>query len=103
MKCYGQILDQYAKVCMKGNNHNFEAFDDEFLIVKKQYLWCDKLWIAYNQNTKNIHIYEATTMQLHQIIPFPYFEIQGIEWNEEQSLFIAFDGTGRQYCTIKRI
>lgn len=97
------MLDEEPQLFMKGNNHSYVFFNDEFLLVGKQYLRCGKFWIGYNGRSRKIDIYEVATNQMHQVLHFPYFDILGIEWNKEQSSFIVFDKTKRQYCVIKRV
>ena len=69
----------------------------------KPNLWYDRYWIGFNNTTKNVHIYQAATMQMLQILPFPYFNIIGVKWNQQQSSFIAFDKNGRQNCVIEGV
>lgn len=88
---------------MKGSNQSFKSFNDQFSILKKKYLWHSKFWIEFNSKTKNIEIYNVDTMQLHQMLPFPYFDVWSIKWNQEQSLLIAFDADGHQNCVIKQV
>ena len=103
------MIDDYCKVKLKGNNHYVQFLgennpDDQFsgfYTVNKQNLWCNKFWIMCNNSTKSIHIYETATMQLHQILPFPYFRIRGIKWNQQQSSCIVFNGY--QNCVIEQV
>lgn len=87
---------------VKGNNHKVQFFSDEFL-VNKQTFWYDKFWTVFNKKTKNIEIYQVTKMKLLQILPFHNFALWGIEWNQDQSAFLAFDFTQRKYCIIEQI
>lgn len=86
---------------MKGKNHNIELFGYKFSVFNKQNFWDRKFWMTYNKAIKNIHIYESTTMKLHRVLPFTYFEVRGIVWNKEQSSFIAFNNN--KNCTFKRL
>lgn len=61
------------------------------------------LWIKFHETTKNIHVYEVTTMKLLQLMPFPYFDVRGIKWNQDHSSFTAFDYRRGQYCVIERL
>lgn len=96
-------MDRNGQVWIKGNDSEFESFQDGESFPKEQYLWCNKFWIEFHKNTKNIKIYKSSTMQLCQILPFHYFNVSGIKWNQEQSSFIAFDDSKNQYCVIERI
>ena len=93
-------MNRYDDVRMKGSNHFSIICDNQFFIPQKQNLWCNKLWLRYNIKTKNIHIHEEATKQ-EFILPFPYFDILGIKWNQHQSSFIAFGEAG-QNCVINR-
>lgn len=100
---YLQIMDQQAKLLMKGSNDSLTSSDHEFSILNKRILWCDKFWIRFHDRTKNVHIQDVATTQMHQILPFPYSDIYSIQWNQKQSSFIVFDKDGHPTCIVERV
>ena len=87
---------------MIGNN-KFKTFNNIFGNLNRKNLWRDKFWITFDGNTKNMYIYEVATSQLHQIIPFPYYNVSAIKCNEDQSSFIAYDEVGHKGYVIERV
>ena len=84
----------------KGNNGEFQIFGHEHNVSKD--LWHYKYLMVFNEKTRNIEIYEVEKMKLHQILPFRYFDITHLKWNQELSSFIAV-GHFSQYCVLERI
>ena len=88
---------------MKGNYRNFKFFNPEFWVGCSEDLWRQKFWIVFDRNTKNIKMYDVATMKLCQIVPFHYFDVNGIKWNQEQSSFIVFNKYQDQNCVITQV
>lgn len=95
-------IDRRTYLCAKGNNHQIQYFNREFLVDELN-LWSDKFWTVFNKKTKNIEIYEVATMKLHHVLPFHYFDVMSFKCNQKQPSFIAGDKYGRQYCVIDRV
>ena len=84
-----------------GNDDESHIFKD--CVILSENLWCHKFWMVFNKQTKNIEMYEVKTMKLYHILPFGYFEVTNIKWNQEQSSFIAYSRYDGRYCVFKRV
>ena len=84
----------------KGNNSEFQIFGFRHYVSKDLRYY--KYLMAFNEQTRNIEIYEVEKMKLYQILLFHYFDIKYFKWNQEQSSFIAV-GYSSQYCVFERI
>ena len=84
----------------KGNNDKFQIFKNADAISEN--LWGQQFWMVFNKQNKNIEMYEVEKMKLYQNLPFHYFDIKYLKWNQEQSSFIAFDRSGH-YCVFEQV
>ena len=84
----------------KGNNDELQIFKNVDAISEN--LWCHTFLIVFNKQTQNIEIYQVDKMKLYQILPFHYFDVEYLKWDQEQSSFIAFDDYG-SYCVFERV
>ena len=98
---FQQIYNQNGDIVCKGNEDNIKLFKNTTALSKN--LRCHKFWNAFNMQTKNIEMYEVETMKLNQILPFHYFDIHHLKWNQKQSSFIAFNPDDGRYCVFERV
>lgn len=89
---------------MKGNNRSHKAFNDSLLFTHEQNFWHSKFWVGYNEMPqKTIELYDEETMQLRQVLPFPYFNVKDVKWNQEQSSLMVLDRSNDQCFTFKLV
>ena len=99
---FHQIYNENGKLILKGNEDNFKVFEKTKVLYKKT-LWCHNFYNIFDNQTKNIEMYEVETMKLYQILPFHYFDIHHFHWNQKQSSFIAFELYDGYYCVFERV
>ena len=94
------MVNPFGDVLMKGNESEFHF---KKLRVNEEIFKDDKFWIQFNGTTKNIDMYDVATMKLHCILPFHYFKVDDVKWNQEQSSFIALDKDRLHYSIIELV
>ena len=94
------MVNRFCDVLLMGSESKFHY---KKLPLNEEIFKEDKFWIQFNGTTKNIDMYDVATMKLHSILPFHYFKVENVKWNQEQSSFIALDKDRLHYSIIELV
>ena len=78
-------------------------FDNAIKFLDEDNLLPKNFIVSYNLSASSIAIYDAKTSELKANLSFPYFAINNIAWNSDQSAFVVGNSEDSQYYIIKQV